>query len=57
MTIKENFLPAEHSMMLKKLGFNEQCLYFYRDEIQYNAHNYNTEVLDNECSAVLWMQA
>ena len=29
---KEDFVTYEQALVLKKLGFREKCLYFYKDE-------------------------
>ena len=66
--IKEQFIPYNEALVLKELGFNEQCMRFYSSknggtlvlpERMSNIHNTvnsSVEIL-GYCAAPLWQQA
>lgn len=57
--IKQEFIPYEQALALKKLGFNEPCLDFFDDtkELFYNHGNKEKIHIGNSVAAPLYQQA
>lgn len=61
--MKEQFIPYDQALVLKRLGFDEKCFALYNPILHLDSYSKNSNIdliTDNKevvCSAPLWQQA